>query len=440
MGDEAPTPEDRQDGKIIPFLAGMTALRRKAAALANGDAEGARALIEAAAEFDDDELARDGFLAIIRKATGLPVAALRKIWNRRAAAAAERRALTAEETATIAAVKKADERKQLWPQAEAMAMTPDILADAVETAHLAGVVGEDGAIKASYLAMTSRILAEDRTLSVLRTGQSSGGKSYATEKVEKMMPPECLVSITSGSPRALIYMVADNPEALKHKVVVVHETAGFIAGSDVDDANPSTAVVRELLTRGRADYPYVEKNDQGNLVTKKLVAEGPISLVTTSARNNLDPEMQNRFVAVPANESPKATRAIQKAQILGEAEKTSPEARHRATKHRALQSWLQTLAPVRVILPDDLRRAIFAASGGMPDTVQTRRDVQFFLLAVRLRPRSTWRSARRIAKGASSPASTTTATPMTPSTCFSPANIRSKSSRKRFLCSPRSRR
>jgi hypothetical protein len=325
---------------------------------------------------------RDGFLAIIRTATGLPVAGLRKIWNRRAVAAAERRALTAEEIATIGAVKRADERKQLWPQAEAMAMTPDILADAVETAHLAGVVGEDGAIKASYLAMTSRILAEERTLSVLRTGQSSGGKSYATEKVVVTAPPECVVTITGGSPKSLVYMVVDDREALRHKVVVLGETAGFIGKSDVED-NPAATLVRELLTRGRADYHYVERGDDGMLTSKHLEAEGPIALITTSAREDLDPEMRNRFVAIPANESPKATRAIQKAQILGEAEKTSAEARRRAAKHRALQSWLQTLAPVRVILPDDLRRAIFAASCGMPDTVQTRRDVQFFLLAVK---------------------------------------------------------
>ena len=197
------------------------------------------------------------------------------------------------------------------------------------------------------------------------------------------MPRECVVSITSGSPRALVYMVADNPEALKHKIVVVHKTAGFIASDDGDNGNPSGAIVREILTRGHANYPYVEKDDQGRLVTKTLVAEGPISLITTSARSNLDPEMQNRLVSIPVNESARATRAIQTAQISGAAEKSRPEAKRLAEAHQAFQRWLQAIAPVRVVIPDDLRQAILGSLGRLPDTVRTRRDVPAFLLAIK---------------------------------------------------------
>jgi hypothetical protein len=173
-----------------------------------------------------------------------------------------------------------------------------------------------------------------------------------------------------------------NPDALRHKIVMLHETAGYIAANDKDN-NPSGAVIRELLTRGRADYPYVDRDGKGKLASMRLVAEGPISLITTSARDNLDPEMLDRLIAIPTNESPKATRAIQIAQLSGEAEKDLAEARRLAEMHRAHQRWLQSQAPLRIVIPEDPRRSIMAALGQTPVTVRTRRDVPAFMLAVK---------------------------------------------------------
>ena len=363
----------------------------KAKQLAEGDIAEAKRLIEAGAWMRVDDLERDHLLNILRKALkgGARIDLLRKLWREAATKAAAANAPTPGETAKMeaeAAEARAEEKRaesdRLWIKAKPLTMQPDIVANAIETAHLAGVVGEDQAIGAHYLTMTSRVLDESRVLSTLGTGQSSLGKSYVAEKVEITMPPECVIPITSGSPKSLVYMVADDPEALKHKIVVVHEAAGFIAGNDVDD-NPSAAIVREIMTRGRADYSYVERDDDGKLTTKKLVAEGPISLVTTSARDNLDPEMLNRLVSIPGNESPKATRAIQIAQISGAAEKNRPAAKIRVAAHQALQRWLQSTAPIKVVIPEDLRQSVFAALGKRPNTVRTRRDVPAFLLVVK---------------------------------------------------------
>jgi hypothetical protein len=363
----------------------------KARQLTEGDTAEARRLIQGAAWMLVDDLDRDKFLNTVKRAlkAGAKIGKLLDIWKEAETKARGANAPTPGETAKMeaeAAEARAEQKRaesdRLWIKAKPLTMQPDILADAIETAHLAGVVGEDQAIGAHYLTMTSRVLDESRVLSTLGTGTSSTGKSHTVEKVEIMMPPECVVPITSGSPKSLIYMVADDPEALKHKIVVVHEAAGFIAGNDVDD-NPSAAIVREIMTRGRADYTYVERDDDGHLTSKKLVAEGPISLVTTSARDNLDPEMLNRLVSIPGNESPKATRAIQIAQISGVAEKNRPAAKIRVAAHQALQRWLQSAAPIKVVIPEDLRQSIFAALGKLPDTVRTRRDVPAFLLAVK---------------------------------------------------------
>ena len=325
-------------------------LLAKAKALAQGDTVKGARLIEGAAWLTGvDALQKALFLDTVkgRLKSGVKIEALRDLWAIAAAKAAQDRGPTPEEAAwerkeqaRITAEEKALEAAVLFKGAKSLAMVEDIVADAVSTAQLAGVVGEASAVSAHYLAMTSRVLHESRVLSTLGTGQSSLGKSYVAEKVEIMMPPECVIPITSGSPKSLVYMVVDDPAALKHRIVIVHEAAGFIAGNDVE-ANPSAAIVREIMTRGRANYPYVERNDDGQLTTKMLIAEGPIALVTTSARDNLDPEMLNRLVAIPGNESPKATRDIQIAQVTGAAEKTKAAARPRILAHRALQEWLQ---------------------------------------------------------------------------------------------------
>ena len=102
--------------------------------------------------------------------------------------------------------------------------------------------------------------------------------------------------------------------------------------------------------------------------------------MTTSARANLDPEMENRLLEVPVDESPRPPPDPAGA-IVGQ---DAPEGRSRRGAVEELiefQRWLQLEAGVRVVIPDELLEAI-AAVGGLPLTVQTRRDIPLFKRAV----------------------------------------------------------
>ena len=179
----------------------------------------------------------------------------------------------------------------------------------------------------------------------------------------------------------LIYLVDEDTRALAHKIILLHETAGFIAGSDAED-NPSATLVRELMTGGRIKHLVAEKDENGRFATREIEVEGPISLITTSARANLDPEMENRFLTVPTDESPQATRLIQLAQLSGDTRRKAEAAAGSSVAELvAFQCWLQSEAGVRVVIPDELMEAC-AAVGGLPLTVQTRRDVPLFKIAV----------------------------------------------------------
>ena len=377
--------EAPETGDGGPFIAdGIDDLRTRAAALAPGDIEEAKAIIDAAVVLaHTDDLERDRLLDALKKALGQSASkdALKTAWR-----AAKARLMPSSEAqaAAAAAVKAAErdaERARLAPLVTTLANRRDLIEHAADIVQALGIVGERKAIKANYIAMSSRVLAEPRVLSVVGTGVSSVGKSYLMNTVARLFPAECVEVITTGSPKALVFMVDENSRALAHKIVILHETAGFIAGSDTED-NPSATLVREMLTGGRIRHLISEKGEDGHFVTREIEVEGPISLVTTSARSNLDPEMENRLLEVPIDESPRTTSMIQRAQLSGDTRRKEEAAAGAVEKLVEFQRWLQLDAGVRVVIPDELLEAI-AAVGGLPLTVQTRRDVPLFLLAVK---------------------------------------------------------
>jgi hypothetical protein len=363
---------------------GLAELLAKAAALAADDTEGTETIIDAAVLLPQmDEPKRDLLLGVMKQALGgkIKKSSLESIWRRAWARLRPSPETLAAAAAAAREAEKEAERAQLWPIVEKATNRRDLIEHAADTVQALGVVGERKAIKANYIAMSSRILGESRVLSIVNTGVSSVGKSHLMTTVARILPPECIEVITSGSAKSLVFMVGEDPRALSHKVIVLRETAGFIAGSDTE-TNPSAALVREMLSGGRIKYNISEKSKNGQFVTRRIWVEGPISLATTSARANLDPEMENRLLETPIDESPKATRDIQMAQLSGETARRARDAAPTVEELIAFQRWLQTYEGLRVVIPDDLLESINAC-GGLPVTVQTRRDVPLFLCAVR---------------------------------------------------------
>jgi hypothetical protein len=380
---EAAAMVPERDGSASSIEGGVDELRAKAAALATGDIAGAKGIIDAAVALPRmDELEKDGLLGAMKRALGgeFKMASLNAIWARAASALRPSPEALAAADAAVNAAEKEAERARLAPLVGGLANRLDLIEHAADVAQALGVVGERKAIKANYIAMSSRVLAEPRVLSILRTGLTAAGKSFLMNTTACLFPDECIKVVTTGSPKALVYLVGEDSRALAHKIVLLHETAGFIASSDADD-NPSAALVRELMTGGRIRHLVAEKDDSGRFATREIEVEGPISLITTSARANLDPEMENRFLIVPTDESPQATRLIQLAQLSGVTRHNAERAAKAVEELVAFQRWLQSEAGVRVIIPDELMEASVAV-GGLPLTVQARRDVPLFKLAV----------------------------------------------------------
>ena len=113
-------------------------------------------------------------------------------------------------------------------------------------AHGLGVVGERTAICGTYLAMTSRLL-RDNSISLLRRGAPAGGKNFLIGCLSRLMPKDCIISISSASPMALIYHGEDE-DALAHKIIVVAEVAAILQTNNGDE-HPMVAMLRTFAFR-----------------------------------------------------------------------------------------------------------------------------------------------------------------------------------------------
>ena len=77
--------------------------------------------------------------------------------------------------------------------------------------------------------------------------ESSSGKSFLTDTVLKLFPPEAYISVSGLSPKALYY----DEEDYKHRMLVVAEAAGM--GEDAE------YTLRTLLSENRLRLKTVDK-------------------------------------------------------------------------------------------------------------------------------------------------------------------------------------
>ena len=292
---------------------------------------------------------------------------------------AERRAREAAEEA--ARIVRDAARDQLWRACGDLALASNFINRMEAMAHRLGVVGERSAIGGAYLAMTSRLL-RDTAISFLRRGAPAGGKNYLISSVARLMPKESVISISSASPMALIYH-GDDADALKHKIIIVAEAAA-IAQKDIGDEHPMTIMLRTLLSEGRIDREVAITQRDGVPKTVHVQRNGPVCLMLTSARENVDQEMLTRLITSDADESRNQTLAVVKRTLLGA---PAPVAREEIESWLDFQRWLEFDAPYDVAVP--FAAAIYEAYEelieDLPNALQVRmrRDIAGLITGIK---------------------------------------------------------
>ena len=224
------------------------------------------------------------------------------------------------------------------------------------------VAGEEKNLKRLYLIATSRLF--EKTMHAAIKGVSSSGKSEIRLEVLAFIPPEDVISFTTLSEKALLYM----PDDFAHKILCMGEASGP-GEQDFQDY-----LLRELMSEGKLRYPVPQKvgND---IVTITIVKDGPVTFLVTTTRASLNAENETRMLSMETDDSEAQTEAVMEkiAELEGEG---SVEAIGYAIWHD-YQRWLAA-GERRVVIPwaQSLRKLIKAKA------VRLRRDFGQLLRAI----------------------------------------------------------
>ena len=295
---------DLDEEALDPFHSLIERVR----SLKKGDDGALLEIAKAAAEANLSKARLEALKQEAKRPTGFIIKIIRDVFDEAEAKhqATKRRAVEAARKAAGEAAREAD-REALWRKCRDLALAPNLLNEMERTAHRLGFFGESAGVRGSYLAMTSRLLRSN-AISLLRRGAPAGGKNYLFDNVTPLMPEESVIRISSASPMALIYL-GDNEDALKHKIIVIAEAAAITQKSNGDE-HPMTVMLRTLLSEGQIDRMVTIPQRDGPPQTVHVKRNGPVSLMLTSARENVDQEMLTRLMTSDADESREQTLAV----------------------------------------------------------------------------------------------------------------------------------
>ncbi|MEK4034530.1 hypothetical protein WOC76_11185 [Methylocystis sp. IM3] len=375
-------------GSDNPFV-GMTPeqLTEAAEGLSAKESDKARNIINAAAIVGLDALTFAPIKEAINKKCGVGKRDIDKLFANARAAHAARNAKSPEELAAEAAEaarKRAEEeveartklRAELWAKVDKLATDPNLMQRVIDYTQAAGVVGEEAGIVGAYLTATSRLL-DGRALCLLRRGAPASGKNYLTEKVLETFPIEDIIRLNSASPKALFYYGGlDDVHAISHKIVYVPEVAGLVLRDGKE--HEILPVIRSIVSDGKVSFVVADHETRAEI---KFEKEGPIALIMTSARSNVEDEMLTRLLLVDTDESREMTQKVV-SRICVTANGAAPAEARGVSKSELIdfQRWLATGGPYDVIIP--FADALLGALLRLSAPLRARRDVGNIIAAV----------------------------------------------------------
>jgi hypothetical protein len=387
---------DAQPVPTVPLYHGGTGPERDAflkriADLKPLDEQGARAIVADVVKAGFSNLAVETLIKPLADALDVSIPAARKFWKDAASAArevaaveavrrvAEQRVESERESVEQRQAAATDERDRLWSSCREIAESPTLLADMEKLVHELGVVGEGPSIRGAYLTASSR-LCRRNALRLLRRGAAAGGKNFLVSKALRLIPDDAVIHMTSGSPLSLVYYGDGDEDAFKHKAIYIPEAAVLAERNGVESS--LTFMLRTLISEGRLDHHVVMTQASGPPVSTHVKRNGPVVVIITTARDNVEDELLTRLVMSDADETGKQTKAVLKGVLAKEVRRVDED---EIRPWLDFQRWLETDAPYDVVIP--FRPAILAAFNELWDEIRTvplriRRDVNALIIAI----------------------------------------------------------
>jgi hypothetical protein len=386
---------NQADGQADETIFSREDILKLISGLKKYDEEGAKDIIAAVVAAELSSVVVASLMKPFAKALGVDLRDAKSFWKAaeeqaKAAASArpdirEERERAQRDEAERQRAEAVAEKDRIWQSCRRIAESPTLLADMVRLVQRLGVVGERASIKGVYIAASSRFNAGS-SICLVRLGAPAGGKNFLVSTTLKIIPADDVVNISSGSPLSLVYYGGGDENALKHKILYVPEAA--IIAEREGNENLLTIMLRLLISERRLDHNVAVPQGSGPPVTERIVRHGPIVVIITTARNNIEEELLTRLMTSDADETPGQTRKI----VLKALKVEDDDGVAQAEIERWLdyQHWLAVEAPHRVTVP--YRRAIRVAllrkwkassASGEKMQLRLRRDVHGFLTAIK---------------------------------------------------------
>lgn len=239
----------------------------------------------------------------------------------------------------------------------------DILYRVIDATNRMGVVGEEILRLIVYLCFTSRILKDP--ISVTVKGESSSGKSFSCQNVQKLIPEEGYHFITRATQNAFYHLPEDG---MQHKIIYINE----LQGSETADYS-----IRSAQSEGDLILMMPIKDPAtGNMETVTKRVKGPVGFLITTTKANMFDENETRNFSVFSDDTPGLTQRIGKISIR----KAQGEVFE--LDHKEVNLWRN----MQRLLKPDLKVIIPYAEevlGSFPDyPVRVRRDRERFRILI----------------------------------------------------------
>ncbi len=232
---------------------------------------------------------------------------------------------------------------------------PMLLERVVGAFRAMGIVGERENLIAGYLVGISRKLLQP--LSLVIQSSSAAGKSSLLDAILSTVPAEDRLTYSAMTGQSLYYM---GERSLRHRVLSIAEQAGL---------EKATYAMKLLQSAGQLTIASTGKEaSSGRIVSHEYKVEGPVALMITTSKVELDEELLNRCLVLTVDESPEQTKAVHEAQRRAQTLEGLLARDARTGLEKLHQNMQRLLRPVLVVNP-------FAESINFADRrVRARRD------------------------------------------------------------------
>jgi DNA primase len=131
--------------------------------------------------------------------------------------------------------------------------------------------------------------------SILLTAEAGRGKNHIVDAAVKPLPPEFYFAFEIASGQSLYYKADEDPDFLKHT---------FAYPNEIEDAEALWEFLRPMLSKGWAKKIVTAKDADGNMTTRTIIVEGPVTIAIPTIRNKTDEQLQTRLLVAELPDYP----------------------------------------------------------------------------------------------------------------------------------------